>query len=135
MSVATSLRSFLVAMPGSTIAQVAQQHIPEGYNPDAGFIWFARRGTESNRTFSQSVGPPEQQFFDIEIYDFDITKVESVADLLQGYDGYRGTFGAGEIQGLFIDTQSDDYEPRVLMTDTENMSSSFLSLEVRSYKE
>lgn len=135
MSLAKSLRSFLVAMPGMTIVQVAQQHIPANYNPIAGFIWFDRKTTEHVRTMERTGGGAEQQFFDVEIYHPKLDRVEEAADLLQSFDCYRGEFGAGEIQGLFIQSQSDDYVPRVQMTDTEHLSSSFLSLEVRSYQE
>lgn len=134
MSLAKSLRTFLQSI--SPIAQVAQQNIPANYKVADGFIWFARRATQPARTMQRGeVSTPDQQFFDVEIYHKSIDAVEEAADALQAFDTHRGEFGSGKIQALFVESQSDDYVPRVDMTDTENLSSAFLSLEIRSYKE
>jgi hypothetical protein len=135
MSVAKSLRAFLVAIPGHSFGQIYQQSVPENVNIASGFIWYARRNTTPLRTLDRASGPNEQQFFDIEIYHENIDNTESFADLLQTYDGYRGSFGSGKIQGMFVDGQTDDYVPQVDMTATQHLSSSFLSIEIRSYRE
>lgn len=135
MSVAKSLRAFLVSIDGHSFGQIYQQSVPENVNIANGFVWYARRNTTPLRTLDRAVGPNEQQFFDIEIYHENIDNTESFADLLQTYDGYRGSFGSGTIQGMFVDGQTDDYVPQVDMTATQHLSSSFLSIEIRSYRE
>lgn len=135
MSVAKSLRTFLINIPGHSFTQVAHRTTPSTYNPANGYIWFARRDTRTAVTMERSAGPPDMQFFDIEIYHPDPDAVDAMADLIQTYDCYRGAFGQGVVQGLFVSNQSDDYVPQVDMTDTEHLSSSFLSIEVRSYRE
>lgn len=135
MSLATSLRSFLRSMADQPIDQIAQQHIPENYNPANGFIFYARRSTQTARTFAQATVLPEQQYFDLEIYHPDLSVAEATADRIQMHDAYCGAFGAGTVQAFFVDTQSDDYVPQVNFDDEQHMSSAFLSIEVRSYTE
>jgi hypothetical protein len=135
MSLAKSLRSFLIAIPGHSFGQIAQQKIPQHFDPKLGYICYARRNTTPLRTLDLNQGTNEQQFFDVEIYHQNPDSVEVMAELLQTYDCYRGEFGEGTIQALFVDGQTDDYVPLVEMTDTENMMSAFLSFEIRSYRE
>lgn len=135
MSLAKSIRTFLIGLPGHSFGQIAQQKIPPNFDYNLGFICYARRNTTPLRTMEQATGPNDQQFFDVEIYHKNPDNVEAMADLLQTKDTYRGDFGEGRIQALFVDGQTDDYVPLVEMTDTENMMSAFLSFEIRSYRE
>lgn len=135
MSLAKSVRKFLIDIPGHSFGQVAHKVVPANYIVANGYIWFARRDTRTAITMERTAGPPDMQFFDIEIYHPNPDTVDEMADLIQSYDCYRGVFGTGRIQGLFVSNQSDDYVPQVDMTDTQHLSSSFLSIEVRSYRE
>ncbi len=135
MSLAKSIRTWLIAMPGHSFGQIAQQKIPPNFDEKLGFICYARRNTSPARTMARESGANDQQFFDVEIYHQDPDKVEEMADLLQSYDRYRGAFGTGNIQALFVDGQTDDYVPLVDNTDTEHLMSAFLSFEIRSYRE
>jgi hypothetical protein len=136
VSSATSLRSFLNDL-GGPITQIAQEKIPESFNSDAGMIWFARRGIDPARTMEQSESgiEPTEQFFDIEVYHPDLDVVEAVTLLIHHQDCYRGDFGSGEVQGVFVSDQTDDYVQQVDTTDKENLSAAFISLEIRSYRE
>lgn len=135
MSVSTSLRTFLVGIHGHSFGQISQQFIPETFNPALGYICYSRRSTTRNRTMEESGAPNDIQMFDVEVYHPDIDRTEAFSELLESRDGYRGDFGSGHIQAMFVVGQADDYVPMVDMTSTENMASSFLSLEVRSYQE
>lgn len=135
MSLAKSLRTFLTNLEGHSFTQVFQEIVPESANQSIGYVWFARRATEKALTMEMTTGGPERQFFDVEIYHPDIDAVEGMSDLLHDMTCYRGDFGTGKVQGFFVSDQADDYVPQVAMTDTEKLSSSFLSIEVRSYRE
>lgn len=146
MSVAASFRKFLQQFPPAAqpITQIAQQRIPVSYNPNTGFIWFSMRGTNNERTLDPVVLDgdgvpikqlPDELFFDIEIYHPDITVTEKVANLLHGFDTYGGSFGDGTIGAMFVENQSDDYVAQIDVDDSVDLDYSFLSIEIRLYKE
>jgi hypothetical protein len=135
MSLATSLRTFLRDMEGHDFVQVYQEKVPQGANSNIGYVWFNRRSTTKALTMERTIGGPDGEFFDIEVYHPDINKVEQFSNVLHDMTCYRGAFGDGTIQGLFVTDQTDDYVPQVSMTDTEKLSTAFLSIEVRSYRE
>lgn len=133
MKVAEALRQFILDISEWPIEQVHQNYVPEQSVAASGFVYFARRGTAPTRTFEQASGPPESSFFDIEIYHPDIDAAESAADLLHGLDCYHGDFVGGHIGAVFVETQADDYVPRVQFTDDTALHGAFVSIELRQF--
>lgn len=133
MSCATDLRTFLIDMASPQITQCEQGHIDERTILQNGVVWFGRSSTSNNKTMAQASQIADEQFFDIEIYHPDPDVIETIADRLAALDCYRGAMGTGQVQGFYVETQSDDYLPRVQFTDSVALESAFISIEVRSY--
>lgn len=147
MSVVASFRKFIKSFPSAAqpIAQVAQQRVPESYDPDNGFIWFTLRGTNTEKTLNPveldgdnlpvNTNLPDELLFDVEIYHPDIGVVEMVANLLHRFDTYGGAFGDGTIGVMFVEDQNDDYVPQVQVDEDVDLSFAYLRVEIRLYKE
>lgn len=133
-SVAVNLRSFLLGIDGFPFDQISQDFIPEGVDPQDGYIYYGRRATDHARTFDKD-GEPDSVFFDIEIYHSDPGEVEAAADKIQSEDCYHGNFGDGFVSGFFAETQTDDYMPRVQFTDEVAFHAAFLSVEIRNHQQ
>ena len=142
MSSAVSFRSFLIQRLG--IQHVFHGQVPEGFDVESStpFVFFARRGVQQNITFDEQEQQesaefniePDEQFFDVELYG-SMADVERHANACWAMQCYRGDFGDGEVQGVFIANQSDDYVPILDVTDAANLQFAFLSFEIRSYWE
>ncbi|MEL6106671.1 MAG: hypothetical protein AAFU85_11560 [Planctomycetota bacterium] len=146
MSVGTSLRKFLLEYPEGVlpIRQIAEERIPESYAVQDGFMWFAVRSGQQNLVLDPTqldagrvpVNQDTDEIgIDLEIYHPDKDPVETVTRLISGLNGYHGTFGDGFIGALFVDGQQDDYVQTVGFDDDQNVSQSFLNLDIRLYKE
>lgn len=120
MSFGADLRAWLIAQPAvRAIAarRVHQNRAPESY---AGpYVWFARRSIDQqDTTLDQEPGEiAYRQRFDLEAIADTTGDAMQLAAALQQLHTYRGAFGAGTVQGVFIEDQADDYTPRGLMAD------------------
>ena len=132
MSIAEDLRAFILSIDQWPIDQVHQAFVPELSDESEGFVYFARRGTTHERTMTPDGGPDAEQF-DIEIYHPSIDIAESASDLIHAKDCYSGDFNGSHIGAFFVETQTDDYVPRVQFTDDQALHACFLSIEVRGY--
>ena len=133
MSVAKDLRAWLIAN-NPHITQVTQDFVPSQVNVKQGVIWFGRTNTNNNDTMTANGRIPDEQSFDIEIYHPSPQFVEEVADAFTVLSPYRGTFGSGFVQALFIGSQTDEYIQKVSFTDAENLFSAFIELDIRLYQ-
>lgn len=134
MTLATDLRAFLLAIPEFPIDQVHQAYVPEQSDAAQGFVYFARRGSAHLRTTDGVGNPADEHSFDIEIYHSSIDTAEAAADLIQQQDCFHGSgFGDGSCGAFLVDSQTDDYVPRVQFTDDVAFHAAYLSVEVRGY--
>lgn len=117
--VATRLRAFLLS--DATLQQyvgdrVHQAHVPE--TSDGDFIYFAREAMEPHRVLDTGVIAPLVNRFSLEIISSDLDRAQAIAATVRSkLDGYRGTFGDGTTQGIFVDDHNDDYVPRAIYGD------------------
>lgn len=130
-----NLRSWLTAYASLNAIVGERVHvnvIPEESDPP--YIWLGRAGIEREGTIDESPGSqPFRERFDVEIYGKDIDKVMEAAALMHARNAYRGAFGAGSIQGVFVVDHADDYIPRGAMDD-EGLHGAFLQLELNGHQ-
>lgn len=90
--------------------RVHAHHVPErSLYP---FIWLSRSGRETDRDHDGQGGLTRHDY-DIEAVSDDQAEAEDVADAVHdALAGHRGTFGARDVQGVFVEDQDDDYVPR-----------------------
>ena len=112
-------RAFLLAQSG--IAAVVGSHVHVGSVPqeiEPPYIYLQRARATHERTLGQGQGEtPFEEQWDVEVIVDDPTKLETLAAAIRGVDCARGTFGAGRMQGLFLDDQADDYIPKGVFSD------------------
>ena len=122
--------------------RVGQNNIRQEWATEGAYIVFFRRGTEGEHAIDDAPGnEPFRQYFDVEIYGTDIAEVDQLAETLKsgraefsGYNLYRGNFGQGKVQGVFVTDHNDDYQPRLSMSD-EGLHAAFLDLQIAGYTE
>lgn len=132
-TIAENLRSYLLAAPAvaALVSRVHWNHVPE--EPTSLYIWFARSGTDTDRTLDQEVGQaPWSVSFDVECIGTDGASVLNLAEAIQGLDCDKGDFGGGTVQLVLVGDSSDDYVPRGVNSD-EGMHVQVLRLEVIGY--
>ena len=119
MSLAVDLRTFLAAgsaigalVTSDGVARIHQGHVPEG--TALPFVWFAQVGAEWQGTLGGSAGEaPFSRSFDLECVSDDLGEAADLAEAVRSrLSDYRGTFGASEVQGVFCEDHSEDYQPR-----------------------
>jgi hypothetical protein len=110
---ATNLRSFLLATPAVTDIvedRVHQSRVPQG--SEFPHIWFGRTGSERDQSIEGGSCRPLFQTFALECAALDLDQAQTLADAVgDALSDYRGTFGDMTVQGVFVEDQSDDYEP------------------------
>jgi len=120
MSLGADLRTWLLAQGGISAlvgTRVHQNRAPEGY--DGPYIYFRRRSVTHEDTVDMPAGDAAfEQSFDVEAIAEDQDQAMDLGELLLALHAYRGSFGGGTVQGVFVEDQSDDYVPRGLMGDT-----------------
>jgi len=123
MSLGEDLRTWLIdqaAVRAIAGRRIHQNRAPQNY---AGpYVWFARRSIDQQDTaLDQSpgdfTGGSFRQLFDLEAIADDTGQAMDLAEALQDLHTYRGAFGSGTVQGIFVTDQADDYTPRGLMAD------------------
>ena len=114
-SIGEDLRTFLLADSDISSAvgagRVYQNEAVENYVGT--FIWYARTDTEPLQTLDESAGTrPWTEWVDLECISESIDEAIDLGALIRTKHATRGTFGAGTVSGLFINSQSDSYVPR-----------------------
>lgn len=115
---ATRFRTFLLA--DSSIAAVVGQNVHQGFVPEdtpLPVIYFTRTGTRTERALGDVGTQPFSHTFAVEAIGKDLDESQSLADLVRtrcdGYPGSGvGTFADSTVKGIFVEDQSDDYEPQ-----------------------
>jgi hypothetical protein len=110
---------------------VHQNVLPEDVHDPA--VWFSRARVEHEDVIDQAAGAgPFRETFDVEVIGLDVDQVEDAAEILRLKHCYRGTFGTGTVQGIFVRDHKDDYIPRgVLADDGSNVAA--LEFEIVGY--
>jgi hypothetical protein len=112
--VATRFRTFLLA--DSSIAAVVGQNVHQGFVPEdtpPPVIYFTRTGTRQERYLGESGAQPFSHTFAVEPIGKDLDESQELAGLIRTRcDGYIGTFADTTVKGIFVEDQSDDYEPQ-----------------------
>ena len=122
--------------------RIAQNNMRQEWATDGTYIIYFHRGTDGEHTTDSPPGEePFRQFFDLEVYGPDIAAVDELAETLKsgkgnftGYNLYRGQFGQGAVQGIFVTDHNDDYQPRTTMHD-EGLHAAFLDIQIAGYTE
>lgn len=124
--VATRLRDFLLA--DSTIKNAVGARVYQDSAPQADsqnnlilpFIWFTRTFTADARTLDSAVGEDAfSETFALEIVDTNIEVSQSLATYVRNrLNNYRGAFSDSTVKGIFVDSQSDTYEPLSIPADS-----------------
>ena len=113
-TVSEDLRTFTMAdsTVASLVGDMHELHVPQVESKP--YIYFARISSEDERSLDSAVGEePFRNLFIVECWaetpeDAD-TAAGAVRDRL---NNYRGTMGSRTVQGVFVSSQSDEYDPR-----------------------
>ena len=138
MSIGEDLRAFILASPAIVAIigdNCAQNKIPQG--PDELPAIFFKRGTSSDEMSLAANQGQRAQFrvsFDVEAVSESLDEVTELAELLNEFHTHAGPFGAGSVQGLFVDDNSDHYRPYSTNGD-DGRHVSALDFEIIGYKE
>ncbi len=126
------LRTFLAGKTGVG-ERIHQNKAPQA--TDKPFIWFSRATTGEEEELNPEVGQqPFSEMFDVECISTDIDEALAIADDVRAQRYYRGEFGTGRVQGVFITDHEDDYIPRGVDADSGLHVASVL-LEIVGYTE
>ena len=108
------------------------------------YLWFARSSIGQERTLDggpqiaagEIVGgaAPFRVYFDFEAISDDGAEAQDLADALLLLDGYRGAFGAGTVQGIFVDDAADDYTARGIGAAEDSLEYAALDIQIAGYK-
>lgn len=112
-TLAENLRSKFLATDAiaSRVQSRMFQDVPQTNQPRP-FIFFRRSSTNHERTLGESQGEtPFSHTFDVELVGDRESDAELLVDAVRTLDGFTGTAGAGTVKRLFIEDQTDDYEP------------------------
>lgn len=122
MSFDTELRAYWLSKSAITAiapaARVHQSNVPEAYA--GAYLWYSRAGIDRadtlDMTTADNVDPWEQRF-DVEAISEDQGEAIDLGSVIESLHGDRGNFGAGQIQGVFVEDQIEGYVPRGVMSD------------------
>lgn len=131
MTTIDDLRAFI--LDDATVAAAIGERAHQNHQPTADafapgeldgdgdalpYVVYFRRGRELELSTDAAAGEdPHVEFFDVEIYGDDLGEVEAIADAIKALGPYRGAFGAGAVNGFFVEDHSDDYIPRGNLAD------------------
>lgn len=112
---AENLRSFLLAdatVTGLIGTRLYHNQTP-GFNPTLPFVWIRRRGIDDLDLIDGDEYPPFYEYFDLEAVSDDVGEALAVADACRDrLHGHKGVMGAGAVNGIRVQDQSDDYLTR-----------------------
>lgn len=123
MSIPEDIRSaFLGVVPlrdllsDGQMNRIAENHVrQEWFGDSVCFCVYTQRSVENEDTTDGAVGSqPFREFWDVEFWSSEPGQAEAARKLARdSYHLFRGTFGAGRVQGIFADDHTGDYVPRV----------------------
>ena len=128
------LRTWLVNLMPEVGTRVHYLMVPESYSGP--YLWYgwAGSGDDEDLFLGQLPGyDPFREEFDVEIISDDVRDIVNLARRLKLHSTFRGDFGDGRIQGLFVRDHSDQYIPRGIGGD-EGLSFSSVRLEIVGYE-
>lgn len=73
------------------------------------YLWFQRVGSDRDRCLSDVGNRPDVESFAVELVGPDMGSLQESATGLHHLDGFRGLIGSIEVDGFYVDDQSDDY--------------------------
>ena len=136
MSLGIDLRTKLLSdstLAGLVGERVMQGKIAQGESDPC--IWYGRAGIdpEDSRTLDQAPGErPFREQWDLEVYADSLDLLDAVADRIRLLDCYRGPFGDGSVQAVFVFDHTEDYLPRGDGSDN-GRDGAFFRLEIVGY--
>lgn len=99
------------------------------------FAVFFRRGHQHTEELDPAQGEePFQVSLDLECASLDLGESQDLADAFRALHNYSGPMGSGTVQGIFIEDQDDDYQPRLASEDGA-VHVAALQLEIFGYEE
>ena len=96
--------------------RIAENHArQEWFGDRVCFCVYTLRSTENEDTTDGTVGSqPFREFWDVEFWSTDAGQSELARRLARdNFHLHDGTFGAGQVQGVFANDHTGDYVPRV----------------------
>lgn len=109
-------------------ARVSYNHVPQA--DDLPYIFFEQSGSTDDTALGDSSGLPTRLQYALEVWGDKAFSAKSLGRRVQQYlHKYRGAFGDSTVQGIFAESQDDNYVPRGIMDD-EGFHGSFLNVEV-----
>jgi hypothetical protein len=112
--VATRLRTFLLA--DSSIAAAVGPRVHQAFVPEdtpTPCIYFTRAGTSDELCIGEIGAAPFRHTFSLECIGKDLDESQELAALIKTRcNGYYGSFADTTVKGIFVEDQSDDYEPQ-----------------------
>ena len=138
MSVAISFRALCLSQ--SAIADLIGERLHQaraidGLTERFPFAVFFRRGHQHLEELDPPLGEePFQVSFDLECVSLDLGESQDLAAAFRGLHNYSGVMGSGAVQGIFIEDQDDDYQPRIAAEDGA-VHVAALQIEIFGYEE
>lgn len=98
--------------------RIHENHVPSQFIGD--YVWFAFSGGDSERTLGDAPAASLFRYrFDVECIARSIRQARLIANaVFARLDSHRGSFGDSTVQGIFVEEQPDEYEPRGVLGDT-----------------
>ena len=114
-TVSEDLKTFTIA--DSTVGALVADRMHELHVPQTSlkpYIYYSRIGTEDERAMDSAAGDaPFRHQYIVECWGTTPSMADSIADAVRDrLNNYRGTLGSRTVQGVFVQSQSDDYDPR-----------------------
>lgn len=113
-TVSEDLRTFTMAdsTVASLVGNMHELHVPQVESKP--YIYFARISTEDERAMDSATGDdPFRHMFVVECWGETPEDADGIAVAVRNrLNNYRGTMGSQTVQGVFVNSQSDDYESR-----------------------
>jgi hypothetical protein len=114
-AVSEDLRTFTIA--DATVAAIVSDRMHELHVPQSELkphVYYGRINTEDERTLDSAVGEePFRNLFTVECWGLTPEDADVLAGAIRDrLNNYRGTFASRTVQGVFVSSQSDDYEPK-----------------------
>lgn len=110
-----------------------ENRAPEEY--DGPYVFFARSTTQDEPALDDAVGTtPFREIYDVECISIDLGEAESIAAVVRSGNLFRGTFGIGRVQGVFVRDHKQDYLPRGIASD-DALNSATCEVELVGYTE
>lgn len=109
-------------------SRVAYNHVPQ--LDDMPYIFFQQSGSSDDSGIGDAAGLPTRFQYALECWDTSALTAKALGRRVQQYlHKYRGTFGDTTVQGIFAESQDDNYVPRGVMDDS-GFHGAFINVEI-----